>query len=282
MLKLMYITNRPDVAKIAESNQVDRIWVDLEYKGKKARQANVNSVISEHTLADIESVRKVLSKANLLVRVNPIDEDTKHEIDEVITRGADIVMLPMFHTAVDAAHFVDCVRGRAKVMLLVETIEAEKNLAEIVRVPGIDEIHIGLNDLHLEYKKDFMFELLANGKVDEMCSIIKSVGLPFGFGGIARLDEGLLPARHIIAEHYRLGSSMAILSRSFYDYWLEDEIEEIKRVFKFGITEIRDYEERLEKETNEYFERNRQRVIEEVGAVARKIRENMNKRKQLE
>ena len=29
-LKLMYITNRPDVAKIAEDSGVDRIFVDME------------------------------------------------------------------------------------------------------------------------------------------------------------------------------------------------------------------------------------------------------------
>lgn len=34
-MKLMYITNRPDVAKIAESVGVDRIFVDMEYIGKR-------------------------------------------------------------------------------------------------------------------------------------------------------------------------------------------------------------------------------------------------------
>ena len=36
-----------------------------------------------------------------------------------------------------------------------------------------------------------------------------------GFGGIARLGFGMLPAEHVIAEHYRLGSTAVILSRSF-------------------------------------------------------------------
>ena len=49
------------------------------------------------------------------------------------------------------------------------------------------------------------------------CSVIKfeDKGIPYGFGGIAQLGQGTLPAENIIAEHYRLGSSMAILSRSF-------------------------------------------------------------------
>ena len=33
-LKLMYITNRPEVAVIAQDAGVDRIFVDMEYFGK--------------------------------------------------------------------------------------------------------------------------------------------------------------------------------------------------------------------------------------------------------
>ena len=148
-LKLMYITNRPDVAKIAEENTVDRIWVDLESRGKIERQGHVNSVKSNHTMADVSSIRAAISKAQLLVRVNPLWECSKAEIDEVISRGADIIMLPMFHTPDDAKQFIDLINGRAKVLLLAETIEAEKNIDAIASVPGVDEIHIGLNDLHL-------------------------------------------------------------------------------------------------------------------------------------
>lgn len=39
--------------------------------------------------------------------------------------------------------------------------------------------------------------------------------MPFGFGGIARIGDGLLPAEKILAEHVRLGSSSVILSRTF-------------------------------------------------------------------
>ena len=39
--------------------------------------------------------------------------------------------------------------------------------------------------------------------------------MPFGFGGIARIGDGMLPAEKILAEHIRLGSSSVILSRTF-------------------------------------------------------------------
>ncbi len=271
-LSLMYITNKPEIARIAEENTVDRIWVDLETMGKERRQGHVNSVKSRHTMEDVSAIRAAVTKAQLLVRVNPLYEGTKREVDEVIARGADVVMLPMFETAEDARRFIDLVNGRAKTLLLAETISAEEHIAEIAALDGADEIHIGLNDLHLERGMDFMFELLADGTVERMGNAVKKRGIPFGFGGIARLDEGLLPARHVIAEHYRLGSSMAILSRSFYDSWVEAEPEEIKSIFRYGMLEIREFEERLSEKPKSYFEDNRRRVAGEVRDIVKALR----------
>jgi hypothetical protein len=57
---------------------------------------------------------------------------------------------------------------------------------------GFDEIHIGLNDLHLSYGMTFMFELLTNGTVEMLCNKFKESGIPYGFGGIAKIGEGIL------------------------------------------------------------------------------------------
>ena len=53
-LNLFYITNRPDVALIAEKYGVDRIWIDLETLGKAERQPG-NTVKSNHKISDISS-----------------------------------------------------------------------------------------------------------------------------------------------------------------------------------------------------------------------------------
>lgn len=273
-LQMMYITNNPQIARIAEKYSVDRIWVDLEQIGKKERQGGMNTVQSTHTIEDVQVIRNSIEgKAKLQVRVNPIYDGSKAEIDKVLKYGADIIMLPFFSTTEEVEKFIDMVDGRARTCLLLETVGAEKNLDEILEIPGIDEIHIGLNDLHLQYHMDFMFELLSNGKVEEICNKIKNKGIPYGFGGIAKLDEGMLPARHIIAEHYRLGSTMAILSRSFYDSWIADDMEEVERTFKYGLGEIREYEKRLEKESDAFFEHNRKVVQEEVESILKVIRD---------
>ena len=55
-LKLMYITNQPDVAQIAEAAGVDRIFVDMEYIGQFERQGGMDTVQSHHTIDDIAAV----------------------------------------------------------------------------------------------------------------------------------------------------------------------------------------------------------------------------------
>lgn len=270
-LSLMYITNSPKVAKIAEGNGVDRIFIDLEVRGKAERQGHIDSVKSHHSLSDIDNIKGYLNKAELLVRCNPLYDDSRKEIDEIIKRGADVVMLPMWRSADDAKRFTDYVGGRARTMLLLETIGAEKALDEVLKIDGVDEFHIGLNDLHLDYKMKFLFELLANGKVDEITSKMRREGKKFGFGGIATLDGGLISGRNIIAEHYRMGSKISILSRTFCDVSKITDIEEIERTFSVGMKGIRDFEAQLPTLPPSYFEENRQAVCKKVEEIVSRM-----------
>ena len=132
-----------------------------KYLGKEVRQSGMDTVKLHHTIKDIQTLRPILTTAELLVRVNPIHdkigqvESSKEEIDNAINAGADILMLPMVKTKQEAEKFVEFVGGRAKTMLLIETAEANENIDQILEVQGIDEIHVGLNDMHLAYKKRF-------------------------------------------------------------------------------------------------------------------------------
>ena len=216
VLKLMYITNNPDVALIAEKNGINRIWIDLETEGKEERQKGRNTVKSKHSIKDISNIKPLLTTSQMLVRINPWSERSTKEIESVIEAGADVIMLPMWRTVEEVKGFIKAVNGRCKTLLLLETIGAEKSLDEVLKITGIDEIHIGLNDLHLEYKLPYMFELLSNGKIEEICNKIRPTGIPFGFGGIGMMGSGLIPTpEEIINEHFRLGSTVlsAIMSR---------------------------------------------------------------------
>ena len=268
----MYITNNPDVAVIAEESGVDRIFVDMEFIGKDFRQGGLDTVQNHHTIDDIRCIKSVLSKAKVLVRINPIHKnfegyfDSKEEIDAAIDAGADILMLPFFRTVKEVEEFVAYVDGRVQTCLLLETPEAANIIDEILDVPGIDMVHIGLNDMHLAMGMTFMFELLANGMVDQLAGKIKARGIPFGFGGIANLHGGALPGSYVLKEHYRLGSSMVILGRSFCNTNVITDKNDIKRIFNSGIAEIRELEKEIQK-VIEYFDVNHKSVVEAVTKI---------------
>lgn len=270
MLKLMYITNQVNIAKIAQSSGVDRIFVDMEYIGKDKRQGGMDTVQNHHTVEDVKNIRKVLDKSELLVRVNPIHKNSANEINDVIAAGADIIMLPMWKTAEDVKYFIDTVNGRAGTMLLLENKEAVGCLDEVLRINGIDEIHIGLNDLHLSLGKQFLFELLADGTVEKIADKISKTDIPYGFGGFGHLGNGWLNADYIVSEHYRLGSSIAILSRSFCDTSKISDENKIREVFTTGVKAVRAFETFLMHCDENYFEKNHNALCDCVDEIVRR------------
>lgn len=272
MINLMYITNDKSVAKIVEQAGVERIFVDMEHIGKDLRQSGKDTVQNHHTVEDVKAIKSVLTRAELLVRCNPIHDGTgdycssKEEIDAIIDAGADIIMLPYFKTVDEVKTFVELVGGRAKTLPLVETPEAVAVIDEILDIKGIDEVFIGLNDLSLGYGMKFMFELLADGTVEKLCKKFKAKGIPYGFGGIAALGKGLLHSEKVIAEHYRLGSFSAILSRSFCNLSIIKDMDKVEEIFDKELKKIRAYEKDCELGHVD-FEQNRQDVIRLVKQI---------------
>ena len=215
MIDLLQITNDPALAAHYDALPGMRIFIDLERNGKAERQAGRNTFISEHQLADIAPVKAVLKHSRLMVRVNPLHAATKSEADAALAAGADLLMLPMFRTAAELREFAGIVAGRCAISALLETRGALESLDEWVDTPGLWEVFVGLNDLHVSLGCSFMFEPLAMGLLDQVAATAHRKGLRFGFGGLARLDEGLLPGREVLGEHLRLGSQAVILSRTF-------------------------------------------------------------------
>jgi len=271
----MYITNRPEVAQVAEMAGVDWIFVDMEFIDKDARQGGLDTVQNHHTIEDVANIKSCLTKSKLLVRINPIHDvrddyfSSKEEVEATIKAGADIIMLPFFKTVEEVNKFLGYVNGRVQTCLLVETPEAVLLLDKILELKGIDMIHLGLNDLHLALGMKFMFELLADGTVDYLSAKIRAKGIPFGFGGIAKLNEGILSGASVLKEHYRLGSSMVIVSRSFCNTDRVTDIDEIRSIFNTGIADIRNLEREAENAYN-YFIFNRNMVVQTVQKIISK------------
>lgn len=274
MLKLFYITNNPDVAKIAQAAGVDRIFVDMEYIGKDERQPNMDTVKNHHTVEDIINLRKVLDKSELMVRINPINKNSGDEIESVIRAGADIIMLPMWKCVDEVKQFYQIVNGRVKTVLLLETDDAVNCIDEVLDLKDVEEIHIGLNDLHLSQGKKFLFELLTDGTVDYLADKFNSKDITFGFGGVGRVFQDIstnLPAENIIAEHYRLGSSMVILSRAFCNTSKIKDLSEIKKIFEEGLMQNRSYEKEIESKDVSFFEMKHKETERFIQQIVSKI-----------
>ncbi len=210
-------TNDPELAKRADEAGIERIGPDLEIVGKHQRQGHLDSRISSHSIEDFIRVRAVLKNASAFVRVNPIHPHSRQEISALLDHGAEVIMLPMFHTVDEAKTFIELVDGRAKVILLVETAAAALRLKQILDLPGIDEIHFGLNDLQLSFGVDSRLEILQSDLMLSMCETAKMKGVPYGIGGIATVGDENLPIHSDLfyQAYARLGAHGSIISRAF-------------------------------------------------------------------
>lgn len=262
MIELIQITNDPAVARRCEAIGGMRVMVDLERLGKAQRQAGRDTLISSHAMADIPAVKATLRRTRLMVRVNPLHDGTPAEVDASLAGGADLLMLPMFADRETLATFLGIVAGRCGVVPLLETPGALSSIEGWISAPGIAEVYLGLNDLHLALGLRFMFEPLASGIVARVAEAAHRHHVPFGFGGIARAGEGLLPGEDVLAEHLRLGSRSVILSRTFQrsDAGLEE-----------GVAQLRLAEAQLARRDAAQAEADRTRVAERIALVAQRM-----------
>ncbi|PMR71859.1 aldolase/citrate lyase family protein [Halomonas heilongjiangensis] len=216
-LHFKMITAMPEVARHAEACGVDTIFIDMEIRGKSERQGHLDTQKSEHTTNDISRIARVLTRAELMARINPPWEGTAAEVEAAIAAGAGRLMLPMFRTCDEVAEFKSAVAGRVPVTLLVETASGLARLPVILPLLQVgDRVHFGLNDLCIDMGLDFLFEVLGGRLLDGPAALCRDAGVPFGIGGVGRIGMGDVPADWIISEHVRLGSEWVILSRAFH------------------------------------------------------------------
>ena len=86
--------------------------------------------------------------------------------------------------------------------------------------------------------------------------------------GIASLGQGMLPAECIIKEHYRLGSSCVILSRSFCDTSKIQGLDRIRTIFVEGVQKIRDLEDECRLHSD-YFTVNQKMISEIIKKICK-------------
>ena len=210
-------TSDPELARRADRAGINRIGLDLEKLGKDYRQGHTPGWISDHQVADLAGIRQALNHGQLFARTNGMHPGSKDEIELLLATGVQVLMLPFFRTCSEVEDFIRLIDGRAQVSLLLETASAMARVHEIVKIEGIDEIHVGLNDLHLDLKLHNHFEVLVSGIMDMLSDTIRGAGIAFGFGGVARRDDKKLPIdpNLIYSQYPRLGADRALITRAY-------------------------------------------------------------------
>jgi hypothetical protein len=217
------ISNNLDEIVLLESIGISIIFIDLEILGKVQRQSKENSFISDHTINDLIRVKKITKKSQVLVRINSIHQGSSKEIFDVMSCQPDIIMLPFIQTIDQVRFFLDEVdkntvflKRPIKKMLLIETLFSVKNIKEILKFKSrFDFVHIGLNDLNIELKNNFMFNYTISSDFQNMINELNNHSVPFGVGGVSCFNCGLISPKLILAKHIQWGSSFAIISKEF-------------------------------------------------------------------
>ncbi len=216
---LTAITADPELIRACDDAGVDRIGIDIERIGKQARQGHLLSPrFAAHQLDDLDVVTANVRHAAIFARLNPLHERSAQEIERALQLKAQLLMVPYFTQPSEVSAFVQLVGARAEVIPLVETGAAAERISEIVTIPGLREIMVGLNDLHLSLALSNPFEIVTSSRMQTMAACVQNAGLRFGFGGLARVDDTSLPVPPdlIAAQYPRLGATSSWLSRSFF------------------------------------------------------------------
>jgi HpcH/HpaI aldolase/citrate lyase family protein len=203
------------------------VIVDWERAGKIERQRYVDTEINEQTIEDLHAVRAA-TEAKVLCRINSFGVTTEEEIENAIGAGVDEILLPMVRTVEEVGVTLDLVRQRCGVGILVETVDAVEQAAQLARLP-LSRVYVGLNDLMIDRADTSIFTAVLDGTVSRIRSMWD---LPFGVAGLTVVDGGWpIPCRLLIAEMARLGCHFTFLRRSFHrdirGRALEEEIPRI-------------------------------------------------------
>jgi hypothetical protein len=271
-MEYIFIHNKPDIVKHVVECGIQVVMIDLEKNGKIERQGHKDTLISNHQISDIKLLKSLNLNCNLMVRTNPYNLNSKQEIDEIISNGADTIMLPMFDSIEQVNKISQYINGRVKLNLLFETPKSLILVDRIISECQFDEAHIGLNDLSIAFGIPFMFELLSSGLVEFVSNKFVDAGIKFGFGGIGTLEKGgLLDPALILSEHVRLKSSRVIISRSFHKN--AQSIEELNNKMNFK-TEFDRLNVKIEEYLNynkEKLEKNRLNLIEATNLISNQL-----------
>ncbi len=273
MINLFYITNNIIEAQIVDNLDIDWIFIDLEKIGKKERQIGRDTVLSNHSITDVENIKSKIFNTKIIVRCNPIGEWSEKEFDEFNARSSeiDMVILPYFKTKDEVKIFIDLLdTSKIDPALLIETSDAIINLEKILKIFPFKYFHIGLNDLHIERGTISMFEPYVDGTLMKISSIFKKNNQNFGIGGIGKIGANMFPSPEcILNEQIRLKSNGVILSRSFKGNFYEDQKVFFRKKLANAVEDLRSFEKKAEVLSNKELSKSYQKMKKDIEDIRR-------------
>ena len=211
-LDVLLFTVDRELAGRAAAAGVSGFVVDWEDRRALAERATCDQGTRRATTDDLRRIAAVGSQ-RVVCRINPVGAHTTREVEEAIDHGATDVLVPMVETPRELSRVVDLVRGRALIGVMIETVEACRNAAEIAQVPP-DFIYVGLLDLAISRREGNVFRPLADGTADRIREAFAETR--FGIGGVTVLDKGSpVPCPVLLGELARLRTDFAFARRSY-------------------------------------------------------------------
>ncbi|MEO6568736.1 MAG: hypothetical protein ABIO94_08220 [Opitutaceae bacterium] len=206
----LFVTTVTFARRAAEAG-VTSLVIDWENPAKHARQRGYDTPTNRHTVAQLDEVVKSVA-IPVTVRINALPGG-EAEMETALDYGARILMLPMARSAREVEKFVKRVRGRAKTVVQIETLELVADCANLKTVPW-DYAYIGLNNLMAARAGNWLWEPLCDGTLDGVCGQL--AGRQLGFGGITIVGGGEpLRFTDLLREYDRLGCTFSFLHRTF-------------------------------------------------------------------
>ena len=214
-INLFAFANNAPAAEAVVGAGATGVVVDWERRGKRARQAGVDTQINADTPEHLAAVRTAVSGV-LLCRVNRWSAWTPAEIARAAELGADEILLPMVRRPEEVDAALEVVAGRCRLGILVETTDAVRRVDALVARP-LARVYMGLNDLMIDRGDRSLFAPLVDGTVDRVAAATIGAGIPFGVAGLTRPEAGRpVPCRLVLGALARVGASFTFLRRSFW------------------------------------------------------------------
>jgi 2-keto-3-deoxy-L-rhamnonate aldolase RhmA len=162
---MVFEFNTPGIGRLLESTDVDFVVFDMEHSGFELDQ--IRSVVSWSRAATFTSlVRVPADDYHFLARVLDVGAQgvmvpkvaTREQAEAIVrccdypprgSRGAGFGLAHDDYRVGDLAAKMDTANRENTVILMIETEEGVRHVAEIARVPGVDIVWIGHYDLSL-------------------------------------------------------------------------------------------------------------------------------------